>query len=105
MTIDERLERMAERHEALSQSVELLVSATRENTAFANRYADRHEALAQSVEMLLVSTRENTAAIRENGENIRKLVEVTNVDAENIRTLARVAEAHERRITDIEGKA
>jgi len=32
MTIDERLERMAERHEALAQSVEMVVSATRENT-------------------------------------------------------------------------
>jgi 4-hydroxy-3-methylbut-2-enyl diphosphate reductase IspH len=66
MTIDERLERLA----------------------------DRHEALAQSVELLLVATRENT-------ENIRKLVEVSNRDAESIRSLARIAESHERRITDL----
>jgi hypothetical protein len=67
MTIDERLERLA----------------------------DRHEALAQSVEMLVVATRENT-------ENIRKLVEVSNKDAEAIRALARIAESHERRLTDLE---
>ncbi len=30
MTIDERLERLAERHEALTQSVELLLQETRE---------------------------------------------------------------------------
>jgi len=32
MTIDERIERLTERHEALAQSVELLLVATRENT-------------------------------------------------------------------------
>jgi hypothetical protein len=58
MTIDERLERLA----------------------------DRHEALAQSVEMLVVATRENT-------ENIRKLVEVSNRDAEAVRSRARIAES------------
>jgi hypothetical protein len=60
------------------------------------RLVDRHEALAQSVELLLVATRDNT-------ENIRKLVEVTNQDAENIRALARIAESHDRRITDLDG--
>lgn len=69
MTIDERLERLT----------------------------DRHEALAQSVEPRLVATRENTG-------NIRKLVEVTNQDAENIRTLAHVAEVHERRTTELEDR-
>lgn len=68
MTIDERLERLAE----------------------------RHEALAQSVEMLLVATRANT-------ENIGKLEEVSNRDAEAIRSLARIAESHERHLTDLEG--
>jgi NAD+--asparagine ADP-ribosyltransferase len=68
MTIDERIERLTERHEALTQSVELVLVATRENT-----------------------------------ESIRKLVEVTNRDAEDIRALARIAEIHDRRITNIEG--
>ena len=68
MTIDERIERLTERHEALTQSVELLLVATRENT-----------------------------------DHIRKLVEVTNRDAEDIRALARIAEIHDKRITGIEG--
>lgn len=32
MTIDERLDRLTERHEALTQSVELLARTTREHT-------------------------------------------------------------------------
>lgn len=76
MTIDERIERLTE----------------------------RHEALAQSVELLLVATRENAALARENTVSIRKLVEVTNQDAENIRALARIAEGHERRITGLEDR-
>ena len=59
MTIDERLERLTDRHEALTQSVELLLVATRENT-----------------------------------ESIRKLVDITNRDADDIRALARIAEIH-----------
>jgi len=49
----------------------------------------RHEALAQSVELLLMETRE-----------LRGIVEV---DAANIRALARIAEIHERRLTHLEG--
>jgi hypothetical protein len=49
-------------------------------------------------------TRETAALSRANTENIAKLVEVTNRDAENIRTLARIAETHERRITGFEDR-
>ena len=40
MTIDERLERLTERHEALAQSVELLVAENRQ-TAAENRLRDK----------------------------------------------------------------
>ena len=60
-----------------------------------DRLTDRHEALAQSVELLLV-------AVRETSDSVRKLVDVTNRDAEDIRALARIAESHERRITHLE---
>ena len=55
MTIDERLERLTERHEALTQSLESL----------------QHE--------------------------VRDLVRKSQQDSENIRSLARIAEIHERR--------
>jgi hypothetical protein len=61
-----------------------------------DRLAGRHEALSQSLELLLIASRTNT-------DNIAKLVEVTNRDADNIRALARIAELHDRRITGIEG--
>jgi hypothetical protein len=54
MTIDERLEKLTERHEALTQTVELMAAMQRQ-------------------------------------------------DGENIRALARIAEIHERPLTDLEG--
>jgi hypothetical protein len=81
MNIDERLERLVERHEALAQSVELLVAANRENSEL---------------------IRENSELTRENSVHIGKLIEVTNQDAENIRALARIAESHDHRLTDLE---
>ena len=68
MTIDERLERLTERHEALAQGVGLLQNS-----------------------------------IREQGANIDKVVAAIQEDAENIRALARIAQIHERRITELEG--
>ncbi len=68
MNIDQRLEALAERHEALTQTVELIAVMQRDN------------------EKRMVSL---TAAVQ--------------MDAENIRALARIAEIHERRLTDIEG--
>ncbi|MDQ6662936.1 MAG: hypothetical protein M3Z23_00915 [Acidobacteriota bacterium] len=56
----------------------------------------RHEALTESVELLLMQSREHTKQLEIDRENIR-------ADSEHIRALARVAEIHERRLTDIEG--
>jgi len=53
-----------------------------------DRLVERHEVLTQSVELLSMETHELRAAISQ--------------DAENIRSLARVAEIHERRITHLE---
>jgi prefoldin subunit 5 len=76
MTIHERLERLTERHEALTESVEML--------------RDRTTEIARSVEQLTAS--------------VSKLVEVTNRDAVDISALARIAESHDRRLSDIEGR-
>ena len=51
--------------------------------------AARHEGLATTVEL--------------NGHQITDLIIAITKDAENIRALARIAEAHERRIEHIEG--
>lgn len=61
MSIDERLEKLTERHEALALSLELLT------------------------------------------RDVQALVKASAQDGENIRALARIAEIHERRLTDVEG--
>ena len=54
------------------------------------------DALRESVELLLVESREHT-------KQIDKLAAVVAIDAENIRALARIAEAHQSRLTNLEG--
>jgi len=61
MTIDERLEGLTERHEALAQSREILT------------------------------------------HDVRELRATVEIDAQNIRALARIAEIHEHRLADLEG--
>jgi len=72
---DERMERLTERHEALAQSVELLLAASQ-----------RHD--EQIRDLALASQRD--------GEHINAL-------ARHIDALVRIAEIHERRLTDLEG--
>jgi len=64
---------------------------------------ERHEALTQSVELLRDRTSDIYTAIDRLGEKVDKIAEETKRDAENIRALARIAEIHERRLTDLEG--
>ncbi len=83
MNIDERLEKLAERHEALTQTVELLAHHGQEQ----RKLMEQREAMElqrKAIDALLTLARQ---------------------DGENIRTLAHVAESHERRITKLEGGA
>jgi len=69
-----------------------------------DRLTERHEALTQSVELLLVETRELRAGQEKNGEHLRVITRAIELDAENIRALARIAESHERRLSHLEGE-
>jgi hypothetical protein len=51
VTIDERLDRLTERHEALTQGAELLLVETRELRALADRDGENIRALARIGEM------------------------------------------------------
>jgi prefoldin subunit 5 len=64
----------------------------------------RVEFLMQSIESHDRQIGELTGQIGELKDFIATLARVTNEDATAIRTLARVAEVHERRIADIERK-
>ena len=78
MNIDQRLEALTARHEALSQSLELLAAMQQDNE---KRWERRLEAYDQRLEKI-------TTAIQQ--------------DAENIRALARVAELHHQRLERLE---
>jgi hypothetical protein len=80
MTIDERLERLTERHEALTQTVEIIAGIQRENERL-------HEKAYQ----------ENEEAHRKNEVLLGHVIE-------SIDSLARIAHAHEQRISGIEDR-
>ena len=63
---------------------------------------ERTEFLRQSIESHDRQIGEITAQVGELTRNIDKLVTVSNEDATAIRTLARLAEAHENRIPQLE---
>jgi prefoldin subunit 5 len=68
-----------------------------------DRLVERHEALTQSVELLAIETRELRAAVSELTASMSGLQAAVAADGEHIRALARIAEIHERRITRLEG--
>ncbi len=76
MTIDERLEALTQRHEALTMNLELI---SRDIETLRSKGEDHDK----RIEMLIAASRQ---------------------DGENIRALARIAEIHERRLTDLEGQ-
>jgi len=75
MTIDERIEALTARHEALAMNLELI-----------GRDLENMRARAQ-----------------QDGENIRALLATAQKDGENIRALARIADMRDRRLTSLEG--
>jgi phage shock protein A len=85
MTIDERLERLAERHEALTQTVELMMHQQRE----------WHEDL-QEWQRAMRDWQANADERQRKNEVLLAQV------LESIDTLARIAHLHERRISGLE---
>jgi len=66
-------------------------------------FEERVEFLTQSIESHDRRIGEITDKVDKVTEAVAKLVEVTSQDAIAIGALARIAESHDRRITDIEG--
>ena len=61
--------------------------------------------IEERIEFLMQSIESHDRQIGDITDAINKLVAVTNQDATAIRTLARIADAHEQRIPDIEGRS
>jgi hypothetical protein len=61
--------------------------------------------IEERIEFLMQSIESHDRQIGDITDAINKLVAVTSQDATAIRTLARIADAHEQRIQDIEGRS
>jgi len=83
MTIDERLERLTERHEALTQSVELLVAENRQAVEERRQVVEEYREMAA----------ENKLRDKRMGEIM-----------EGIARLLHVAEIHEQRLDEHDGR-
>ena len=77
MNIDQRLDRLTERHEALALSVELIAVGIQ-------KLEQRHEVLAQTVEVLATSSQRHEKALdrlegitAQNGVLMTQLLEIT----------------------------
>jgi hypothetical protein len=67
-----------------------------------DRLVERHEALTQTVEHLALQGEEQNKHLKLQGETIDKILTALEKDGENIRALARIAEIHEHRISGLE---
>lgn len=95
MTFEERLEKLAERHEALTQTVELLAAMQRDNEARLTRLAERVDRLTELVERLTGVVERLTGVVGRIGEHMTKLTDLT---AE----LTSVVRRHEERLENLE---
>jgi len=75
MDIDQRLEKLTERHEALAESMELVVDLQRKN----EEAHQRNEVLLEKSQVLIVEV------------------------IESVNSLARIAHMHESRLSNLEG--
>ena len=88
MTIDERLDRLTERHEALTHVIEL---SHRD-------FEERLGRITQAIEVIAGMQRENEARFRENEERFRKNEERLAQLMETHNRLGRILEIHDRRL-------
>jgi hypothetical protein len=83
MDIDQRLDKLTERHEALTQTVELIA---------------RMQIKTEEAQQSLVEAQQRTAEAQRKNEVLIAQV------MESVNGLARIAHLHEQRITDIEDR-
>ena len=80
----------------MSESLDDVRAALKELAAADRRLHERQDTLQRTVEMLAHEIADLITASRQ-------LITASQQDAENIRALARIAELHDRRLTDLEG--
>ena len=101
MTIDERLDRLTARHEALAQALELMQLIWQEDH---RKWQEDHRKWQEDHrkwEERWAKSEERSARWEERWAKIEIAIQQ---DGENIRALARIAEIHERRLSHLEGE-
>ena len=66
-------------------------------------FEERLEAIALNLELTSQVAHENEIKLGKLAEDLREIAAFQKVDGENIRALARIAEIHQHRLTDLEG--
>jgi len=64
---------------------------------------ERHEALAQFVELVGHQIQDHYKQLEIDGQHIRQLAMFVQTTNDNVNALLRVVESHERRLSDIDG--
>ena len=98
MTFEERMDRLAERHEALAQTVEL------HNSMFLRTETLQHET-AIAIRENAVAIRDNAIATQENALAMKHLQEMVADLMKAAVMLVKTADQHGLRITKLEGRA
>jgi hypothetical protein len=98
MNIDERLERLAERHEALTQTMELFQHDTGEKIRALATIAEQNEARAAKMMDAINSQQARIARI--DATTYRSFDDIR----DSLQRLERIAVAHERRLDEIQSE-
>jgi uncharacterized coiled-coil protein SlyX len=93
MTLDERIEFLTQSIESHDRHIGELTDSIATQARLTNRH------IGELTDNIATQARQ----IRELTGNVATLVRVSNQDATAIRTLARLADIHEKRISDLEG--
>jgi hypothetical protein len=64
---------------------------------------ERYEKIDQRLEAIAMNLELTAAMAHENEAKIKQVLSVVEKNSENIRALARIAEIHEHRLSDLEG--
>ena len=106
MTIDERLEQLAERHVALTQTVELMAhmhqTDDKRNEEARRLNEEAHKRSEEAHKRNQEAHKRNEEAHKRNEEAMAKNQTLIAQIMESISSLARIAHAHEHRISGLE---
>ncbi len=98
MTIDGRIDKLAERHEALAQSVELLVAQGVEARKMV-------EETSASVNEMSKTVHETSKAVHETSKAVHEMSKTVDIVARSVYEIAGAIQGHEKRIIRLEDRA